>query len=80
MNIYLITQEKCVYIMKFIMKASLLVGIPIHFRKHIKICYQENYLNILNFFLLAYLLNLLLAKYLTIKTKRQEKDHVLFAK
>ncbi len=67
------------YTKKFIIKAFLLVGIPVHLCKHIKTYQRESYLNILNFFLLAYPLDLLVAKYLTAKAERQERAHALFA-
>ena len=67
------------YIKKFIIGAFFLVGILVHLRKCIKMRRRESYLNILDFFLLAYLLHLLVAKYLTAKVERQEKAHVLFA-
>ncbi len=67
------------YIRKFKIGAFFLVGIPIHLRKRIKTCCQEIYLNIIDFFLLARPLYLLVAKYLTAKVEKQEKAHVLFA-
>ena len=76
MNIYLI-KAKCVYTRKFIIGTSLIVGISIHLHKRIKTRYWESYLNILDSFLLAYPLYLLV-EYLTAKAKRQEKAHVLF--
>ena len=42
-------------------------------------CRRESHLNILDSFLLAYLLYLLEVKYLIAKIERQEKAHVLFA-
>lgn len=48
-------------------------------RKYIKKHCQKNYLNILDFFLLAYLLYLIVAKYLTAKIERKKRIFVLFA-
>ena len=58
------------YIKKFIIRAFLLVGIFVHLCKYIKMRQWENYLNILDSFLLAYLLHLLVAKYLIAKAKK----------
>lgn len=41
--------------------------------------YQINYLNILNYILLACPLYLIVAKYLTTKVKKEGKVHILFA-
>ncbi len=67
------------YIKKFIIGAFLLASILIYLHKHIKMRRWESYLNILNSFLLAYPLYLLIAKYLIAKAERQERAHVLFA-
>ena len=67
-----------VYTKKFIIGVFLLIGIAIHIYKHIETYRWENYLNILDSFLLACLLFLLVAKYLTVKAKRQERACVLF--
>ncbi len=67
------------YTRKFIIGTFLLVGIPVHLRKRIKMHQRKSYLNILDSFLLARPLHLLVAKYLTAKTEKQEKARVLFA-
>ncbi len=68
------------YTRKFIIGAFLLVGIFIPLRKHIKTRRRESYLNILNSFLLACPLHLLVAEYLTAKAERQERARVIFAR
>ncbi len=58
------------YIRKYIIGAFLLVGILVHLRKREKTLRRESYLNILDSFLLARPLHLLIAKYLTAQVER----------
>ncbi len=58
------------YTRKFIIGAFFLIAIPVHLRKHIKMYRRESYLNILDSFLLARSLYILVAKYLTAKVER----------
>ncbi len=68
------------YTKKFIIGTFLLVDISIYLYKRIKTHRRESYLNILDSFLLAYPLHLLVAKYLTTKAERQERARVIFAR
>ncbi len=68
------------YTRKFIIEAFLLVSIPIHLCKRLKMCRRESYLNILDSFLLACPLHLLIAKDLTAKAEKQERARILFAR
>ncbi len=58
------------YTRKFIIGAFFLIGILVQLRKRIKMNCRESYPNILDSFLLACPLYLLVAKYLTAKAKR----------
>ena len=67
------------YIKGFIIGVVFLVDILVHLSKRINMRQRESYFNILDFFLLAYPLYLLVAKYLIAKAEKQERACVLFA-